>query len=103
MGRNFVLNNDIICKINSQKVRFKKKIALCFTESPDSGNRSRRSSGSDKMRELEEINGVVCGKNVVITGGASGLGYAFLNRFLHYGANVSTKHYTFSKLRKINV
>ncbi|XP_047361819.1 uncharacterized protein LOC124953862 [Vespa velutina] len=50
----------------------------------------RRSSGSERAKELEEINGVVSGKNILITGGAAGLGYAFVNSFLKYGANKIT-------------
>ncbi|OXU17445.1 hypothetical protein TSAR_016927, partial [Trichomalopsis sarcophagae] len=51
--------------------------------SPNS--RARRTS-DDKARELE-ISGVVSGKNVLITGGAAGLGHAFFNHFLQFGAN----------------
>lgn len=40
---------------------------------------------------MEAINGLVSGKNVLITGGAAGLGHAFLNHFLKHGANVSSK------------
>ncbi|XP_046830716.1 15-hydroxyprostaglandin dehydrogenase [NAD(+)]-like isoform X2 [Vespa crabro] len=47
----------------------------------------RRSSASERAKELEEINGVVSGKNILITGGAAGLGYAFVNSFLKHGAN----------------
>ncbi|XP_076634792.1 uncharacterized protein LOC143348457 [Colletes latitarsis] len=50
-------------------------------------NRRRSSSSSDKAKEMEAINGVVSGKNVLITGGAAGLGHAFLNHFLKHGAN----------------
>ena len=50
-------------------------------------SRARRTS-DDKARELE-ISGVVSGKNVLITGGAAGLGHAFFNHFLQFGANVS--------------
>jgi len=49
----------------------------------------RRSSASERAKEIEEINCIVSGKNVLITGGAAGLGYAFLNHFLKHGANVS--------------
>lgn len=51
--------------------------------------RARRASASEKAKELEAINGLVCGKNVLITGGAMGLGYAFVNHFLQHGAKVS--------------
>lgn len=55
----------------------------------DSGTRSRRSSGSEKIKELEEINSIVAGKNILITGGVGGLGQAFVNHFLQHGVNVS--------------
>lgn len=51
----------------------------------------RRASASEKAKELELINGLVCGKNVVITGGAAGLGHAFVNHFIQHGASVSEK------------
>lgn len=44
---------------------------------------------SEKAKEIEAINGIVAGKNVLITGGAAGLGCAFLNHFIKHGANVS--------------
>ncbi|XP_071857422.1 15-hydroxyprostaglandin dehydrogenase [NAD(+)]-like isoform X1 [Bombus fervidus] len=47
--------------------------------------RSRRSSSSEKT-----INGLVSGKNVLITGGAAGLGNAFMNHFLKHGTNKIT-------------
>lgn len=50
-------------------------------------HRRRRSSASEKAKEVEAINGIVSGKNVLITGGAAGLGLAFLNHFLKHGAN----------------
>ncbi|XP_076657969.1 uncharacterized protein LOC143362046 [Halictus rubicundus] len=50
-------------------------------------HRRRRSSASEKAKEIEAINGIVSGKNVLITGGAAGLGIAFLNHFLKHGAN----------------
>ncbi|KAL2737115.1 15-hydroxyprostaglandin dehydrogenase NAD(+)-like isoform X2 [Vespula maculifrons] len=50
----------------------------------------RRSSASERAKELEEINGFVSDKNILITGGASGLGYAFVNRFLKHGTNKIT-------------
>lgn len=50
-------------------------------------SRSRRSSGSEKIKELEEINGIVSGKNILITGGVAGLGQAFVNHFLQHGVN----------------
>lgn len=50
--------------------------------------RAARRSSDEKARELE-ISGMVSGKNVLITGGAAGLGYAFFNHFLQFGANVS--------------
>nr|XP_031831101.1 peroxisomal hydratase-dehydrogenase-epimerase-like [Nomia melanderi] len=52
--------------------------------------RRRRSSASEKAKEIEAINGLVSGKNVLITGGAAGLGHAFLNHFLKHGANKVT-------------
>ncbi|XP_034943567.1 peroxisomal hydratase-dehydrogenase-epimerase-like [Chelonus insularis] len=48
--------------------------------------KGRRSSAEEKARELAIIKGLVCGKNVIITGGASGLGYSFVNHFLQHGA-----------------
>ncbi|CAK9832471.1 15-hydroxyprostaglandin dehydrogenase [NAD(+)] [Anthophora retusa] len=54
------------------------------------GNRSRRSSASEKAKEIEAINGIVSGKNVLITGGAAGLGHTFLNHFLKHSANKIT-------------
>ncbi|KAK0095143.1 hypothetical protein PV326_009141 [Microctonus aethiopoides] len=50
------------------------------------GRKNRRASAEEKAKELEVIKGLVCGKNVVITGGASGLGYSFVNHFLQHGA-----------------
>ncbi|XP_014474567.1 PREDICTED: 15-hydroxyprostaglandin dehydrogenase [NAD(+)]-like [Dinoponera quadriceps] len=47
----------------------------------------RRSSASERAKEIEAINCIVSGKNVLITGGAAGLGYAFLNHFLKHIAN----------------
>ncbi|EFN88617.1 15-hydroxyprostaglandin dehydrogenase [NAD+] [Harpegnathos saltator] len=47
----------------------------------------RRSSASERAKEIEAINCIVSGKNVLITGGAAGLGYAFLNHFLKHTAN----------------
>jgi len=46
----------------------------------------RRSSASERAKEIEAINCIVSGKNVLITGGAAGLGYAFLTHFLKHGA-----------------
>ncbi|XP_011496897.1 PREDICTED: 15-hydroxyprostaglandin dehydrogenase [NAD(+)]-like [Ceratosolen solmsi marchali] len=40
----------------------------------------------DKEKESEK-NGIISGKNIFITGGAAGLGYAFCNHFLQFGAN----------------
>lgn len=48
----------------------------------------RRSSASERAKEIEAINCIVSGKNVLITGGAAGLGYAFLTHFLKHGAKV---------------
>ncbi|XP_076547062.1 uncharacterized protein LOC117607060 [Osmia lignaria lignaria] len=56
----------------------------------NNNNRSRRSSSSEKAKEIEAINGLVSEKNVLITGGASGLGCAFLNHFLKHGASKIT-------------
>ncbi|XP_043523382.1 uncharacterized protein LOC122535699 [Frieseomelitta varia] len=53
----------------------------------DESNKGRRSSASEKAKEIEAINGLVSGKNVLITGGAAGLGNAFMNHFLKHGAN----------------
>ncbi|XP_015173889.1 PREDICTED: peroxisomal hydratase-dehydrogenase-epimerase-like [Polistes dominula] len=50
----------------------------------------RRSSASERAKELEEIKGFVSGKNILITGGAAGLGYAFVSHFLKHGANKIT-------------
>lgn len=50
----------------------------------------RRTSATEKAKELEVINGLVCGKNVLVTGGALGLGYAFVNHFLQHGASKVT-------------
>ncbi|XP_029175316.1 peroxisomal hydratase-dehydrogenase-epimerase-like [Nylanderia fulva] len=47
----------------------------------------RRSSASERAKEIEAINCIVSAKNVLITGGAAGLGNAFLNNFLKHGAN----------------
>ncbi|XP_050466647.1 uncharacterized protein LOC126859410 [Cataglyphis hispanica] len=47
----------------------------------------RRSSASERAKEIEAINCIVSGKNILITGGAAGLGHAFLNHFLKHGAN----------------
>jgi len=49
----------------------------------------RRSSASERAKEIEAINCIISGKNILITGGAAGLGHAFLNHFLKHGANVS--------------
>lgn len=57
---------------------------------PVSRMNRRRSSASEKAKELEEIKGFVSGKNILITGGAAGLGYAFVNHFLKHGANKIT-------------
>ncbi|KYN00939.1 15-hydroxyprostaglandin dehydrogenase [NAD+] [Cyphomyrmex costatus] len=53
---------------------------------PSLRNLRRRSSASERAKEIEAINCIVSGKNVLITGGAAGLGYAFLNHFLKHGA-----------------
>ncbi|CAG5102160.1 Similar to HPGD: 15-hydroxyprostaglandin dehydrogenase [NAD()] (Homo sapiens) [Cotesia congregata] len=58
--------------------------SIWITDFPD--RKSRRASAEEKAKELEIIKGIVCGKNVVITGGASGLGYSFVNHFLEHGA-----------------
>ena len=55
------------------------------------GQKTRRASATLKAKETEVINGLVSGKNVLITGGAVGLGYTFVNHFLQHGANVSDK------------
>ena len=60
-------------------------------ENGNGNNRRRRgSSASEKAKEIEAINGIVAGKNVLITGGAAGLGCAFLNHFIKHGANIIT-------------
>lgn len=48
----------------------------------------RRSSASERAKQMEEINGIITGRNVLITGGAAGLGQAFLQHFLKHGAKV---------------
>lgn len=53
-------------------------------------NKRRQSSASEKAKEIEAIYGLVSGKNVLITGGAAGLGNAFMNHFLKHGANKIT-------------
>lgn len=58
-----------------------------FAENED--NKRRQSSASEKAKEIEAIYGLVSGKNVLITGGSTGLGNAFMNHFLKHGANVS--------------
>ncbi|XP_053980187.1 uncharacterized protein LOC128877157 [Hylaeus volcanicus] len=64
---------------------------LATDEKNANGNNKRRgSSSSDKTKEIEAIKGIVSGKNVLITGGAAGLGHAFLNHFLMHGANKIT-------------
>lgn len=50
-------------------------------------HRRRRSSASERAKETEAIRGMVSGKNILITGGAAGLGHAFVNHFLKHGAN----------------
>uniref|UniRef100_A0ABD2X1S0 Alcohol dehydrogenase n=1 Tax=Trichogramma kaykai TaxID=54128 RepID=A0ABD2X1S0_9HYME len=47
--------------------------------------RGARRSSEEKARELE-ISGMVSGKNILITGAAAGLGNAFFNHFLQFGA-----------------
>ncbi|GAB1866088.1 15-hydroxyprostaglandin dehydrogenase [NAD+] [Camponotus japonicus] len=47
----------------------------------------RRSSASERAKEIEAINCIISEKNILITGGAAGLGHAFLNHFLKHGAN----------------
>ncbi|XP_078040536.1 15-hydroxyprostaglandin dehydrogenase [NAD(+)] isoform X1 [Augochlora pura] len=54
---------------------------------PNVSHRRRRSSASEKAKEVDAIKEIVFGKNVLITGGAAGLGLAFLNHFLKHGAN----------------
>ncbi|XP_011647701.2 peroxisomal hydratase-dehydrogenase-epimerase-like [Pogonomyrmex barbatus] len=64
--------------------------AVSFMENkidPSLRSLRRRSSASERAKEIEAINCIVSGKNVLITGGAAGLGYAFLNHFLKHGAN----------------
>ncbi|XP_011882863.1 PREDICTED: peroxisomal hydratase-dehydrogenase-epimerase-like [Vollenhovia emeryi] len=58
-----------------------------FTAHPSLRILRRRSSASERAKEIEAINGIVSGKNVLITGGAAGLGHAFLTHFLKHGAN----------------
>lgn len=79
-------------------------IALHYVTDPSLRQVRRRSSASEKAKEIEAINGIVSGKNVLITGGAAGLGYAFLNHFLKHGANVSSMIQKPYKLyNKINI
>ncbi|KAM0728377.1 15-hydroxyprostaglandin dehydrogenase [NAD(+)] [Formica fusca] len=54
---------------------------------PSPRSSRRRSSASERAKEIEAINCIVSGKNILITGGAAGLGHAFLNHFLKHGAN----------------
>ncbi|XP_058807640.1 uncharacterized protein LOC131673567 [Phymastichus coffea] len=54
--------------------------------SEDKAARMSRRSSDDRARELE-IAGVVSGRNVLITGGAAGLGHAFVGHFLQFDAN----------------
>lgn len=63
----------------------------CFVTDPTPRPFRRRSSASERAKEIEAINCIVSGKNVLITGGAAGLGYAFLGHFLKHGANVSLR------------
>lgn len=60
-----------------------------YVTDPSLRSLRRRSSASERAKEIEAINCIVSGKNVLITGAAAGLGYAFLNHFLKHGANVS--------------
>ncbi|KAL6444254.1 hypothetical protein ACFW04_001872 [Cataglyphis niger] len=69
---------------------FKIFITVSFTEKkmdPSPISFRRRSSASERAKEIEAINCIVSGKNILITGGAAGLGHAFLNHFLKHGAN----------------
>lgn len=58
-----------------------------YVTDPSLRSLRRRSSASERAKEIEAINCIVSGKNVLITGAAAGLGYAFLNHFLKHGAN----------------
>lgn len=49
----------------------------------------RRMSAIERAKEQEQINGVVSGKNVLVTGGVNGLGAAFVKVLLHRDINVS--------------
>lgn len=60
-----------------------------YITDPSPRSSRRRSSASERAKEIEAINCIVSGKNILITGGAAGLGHAFLNHFLKHGANVS--------------
>ncbi|XP_066583832.1 uncharacterized protein [Prorops nasuta] len=60
---------------------------LCRTMAAAPIGKRRRSSTSERMKEQEEITNFVSGKNILITGGAAGLGFAFMNHFLKHGAN----------------
>ncbi|XP_015587649.1 15-hydroxyprostaglandin dehydrogenase [NAD(+)]-like [Cephus cinctus] len=52
----------------------------------ESNMKRRRSSACEKAKELQAINSVISGKNVLVTGGVTGLGFAFVNQFLQHGA-----------------
>ncbi|XP_046752175.1 15-hydroxyprostaglandin dehydrogenase [NAD(+)]-like isoform X2 [Diprion similis] len=50
----------------------------------------RRMSATERAKEKEEINSVVSGKNILVTGGANGLGAAFVKVFLQHDINKVT-------------
>ncbi|XP_015515954.1 15-hydroxyprostaglandin dehydrogenase [NAD(+)] isoform X1 [Neodiprion lecontei] len=50
----------------------------------------RRMSATERAKEKEEINSVVSGKNLLVTGGANGLGSAFVKVFLQHDINKVT-------------
>lgn len=80
--------------INSTRLHY------IYVTDPSLRTLRRRSSASERAKEVEAINCIVSGRNVLITGGAAGLGYAFLNHFLKHGAKVSLMIQT-KKLKNI--
>jgi len=73
----------------SNKVNFLLLLLSKFCDTdPSLRTLRRRSSASERAKEIEAINCIISGKNILITGGAAGLGYAFLNHFLKHGAKV---------------
>ncbi|XP_012259441.2 15-hydroxyprostaglandin dehydrogenase [NAD(+)]-like isoform X2 [Athalia rosae] len=50
----------------------------------------RRMSATERAKEKEEISCILSGRNVLVTGGASGLGAAYVKVFLQYDINKIT-------------